>query len=87
MKKVADIGSDAARFAFEGVKIAFSKIDGLQELIDSIMTYPVKDKQKKIYNFFYQQRHGDGLRVKARAREINTCSTIHYPIWSCLGEG
>lgn len=54
MEKVAEIGSEPARFAFEGVIIAFSKIEHLDELIARIVCYPAERKQDNLTRFFGQ---------------------------------
>lgn len=54
LKKVAECGSEPARFAFDGSIVAFSKIDGLQELINQIKTYPRKNKPENIKRFYAQ---------------------------------
>lgn len=54
MEKVADRGSEPARFAFEGSIIAFSKIDGLQKLINNITKYPKEKQRENIRRFFAQ---------------------------------
>ncbi|MFO7445703.1 MAG: nucleotidyltransferase domain-containing protein [Ignavibacteriaceae bacterium] len=54
MKTVAGKGSEPARFAFDGVITAFSKINGLQDVINSITTFPVEKKQDNIYRFSCQ---------------------------------
>jgi predicted nucleotidyltransferase len=51
MKKVAEYGSEPARFAFDGAMPVFSKIDGIQDLIDSITRYPVEKKTENIKRF------------------------------------
>lgn len=43
VKKVAENGSDAARFAFTDGKILFSRIEGLEDLLKKVAVYP-KDK-------------------------------------------
>ncbi|HEX2944421.1 MAG TPA: nucleotidyltransferase domain-containing protein [Clostridia bacterium] len=51
MKKVAESGSEPARFAFDGSKVVFSKIEGIEELIEKIVRYPVERKQENIKRF------------------------------------
>lgn len=51
MKKVAEYGSEPARFAFEGSRLIFSKIDGVKDLIDRIVRYPVEKKTENIKRF------------------------------------
>ncbi len=51
MKKVAEYGSEPARFAFEGSIPVFSRIDGVCELIARITRYPVEKKAENIKRF------------------------------------
>jgi hypothetical protein len=51
MKKVAEYGSEPARFAFEGSIPIFSRIGGVQELIGRITRYPVEKKTENIKRF------------------------------------
>lgn len=54
MRKVAEKGSEPARFAFEGAEIIFSKVDGLKDLLAEITNYPIQEKQKKMEKFYAQ---------------------------------
>ncbi|MGP3777841.1 nucleotidyltransferase domain-containing protein [Halanaerobium saccharolyticum] len=54
MKKVAEKGSEPARFAFEGAEIIFSNFDGLEDLLEDITVYPRAEKQEKIERFYAQ---------------------------------
>lgn len=54
VEKVAEKGSEPARFAFEGAEIIFSKVDGLEELLAEITVYPAAEKQEKIERFYAQ---------------------------------
>ncbi|RCW54615.1 MULTISPECIES: nucleotidyltransferase domain-containing protein [Halanaerobium] len=54
MEKVAERGSEPARFAFEGAEIIFSRIADLAGLLAKITVYPVKEKQDKIERFYAQ---------------------------------
>lgn len=54
IQKIAEMGSEPARYAFEGVVIVFSKIAGLEDLLQSVVRYPVEMKQNKIERFYAQ---------------------------------
>jgi predicted nucleotidyltransferase len=54
MEIVADKGSEAARYAFEGATIIFSKVDGLDRIMERIVKYPIEKKASNIYRFFAQ---------------------------------
>lgn len=54
LNSVAASGSEPARFAFKDARIRFSRIDGLDELIQSITRYPVERKADSIRRFYAQ---------------------------------
>lgn len=54
LKKVAQSGSDPARYAFKDNRILHSKIDGLQELLNKIATYPSRQKDERNRRFTAQ---------------------------------
>lgn len=51
IQRVAAIGSEPARFAFEGAQILFSRIDGLDNIIRAAAAYPVVGRQERIVRF------------------------------------
>ncbi|MCT4542425.1 MAG: nucleotidyltransferase domain-containing protein [Vallitalea sp.] len=54
MEKVALIGSEPAKFAFDGAVILYSKIEGLEELLQKITKYPIEKKEENIKRFYAQ---------------------------------
>jgi hypothetical protein len=52
--QVATRGSDPARYAYQGSRILFSRVDGLTELLLAIGRYPVEHKQQRIERFVAQ---------------------------------
>lgn len=52
--KVIDAGNEATRYSFEGAFAAFSRVEGLEELIQRAQAYPVEQKQEKINRFYGQ---------------------------------
>jgi hypothetical protein len=54
LRDVAERGSDPARFAFQDAFVAFSRVDGLDELIRSIPVYPEAQHQARIMSFCVQ---------------------------------
>jgi predicted nucleotidyltransferase len=54
LKSVAQSGSDPARYAFKDSKILYSKLDGLQELLDKIASYPSHQKDERNRRFAAQ---------------------------------
>lgn len=54
IEKVAEIGSEPARFAFDGAIILYSKVEGLEQLLKKITQYPIERKEDNIKRFFSQ---------------------------------
>jgi hypothetical protein len=52
--KVAQCGSEPARFAFADAQILFSRIDGLEDLLRRITRYPFEGKTERIKRFSAQ---------------------------------
>jgi nucleotidyltransferase-like protein len=52
--QVAARGSDPARYAYQGSRILFSRVEGLAELLTAIVRYPVEQKQERIERFVAQ---------------------------------
>lgn len=54
LKQVLEKGSDPARFAFEGSRVLFSRIEGFEEDIHRIAEYPIAEKAERIQRFHAQ---------------------------------
>ncbi|HYF95190.1 MAG TPA: nucleotidyltransferase domain-containing protein [Symbiobacteriaceae bacterium] len=54
LEDVAERGAEPARAAFVGATIAFSKRDGLEQLIKRICTYPEGEHTAKLESFYAQ---------------------------------
>ncbi len=54
LEAVAERGSDPARFAFQGNRILFSRLDGLEALLERIARFPVGEKDERIRRFAAQ---------------------------------
>lgn len=54
LEKVAQQGSEPARFAFADAQILYSSIDGLAAQLERITRYPVEDKLARIQRFAAQ---------------------------------
>lgn len=54
INKVAEYGSEPAKFAFKDTVVAFSKVEGLQQKIDNASRYPIDQKKDKIGRFYAQ---------------------------------
>jgi hypothetical protein len=67
LKLVAERGSDPARFAFRNNRILFSRLPGLEELLERIVRFPVEEKEERVERFAAQLLawrwyYGEGLR-------------------------
>jgi hypothetical protein len=51
IRLVAARGSEPARFGFEGAKILFSRVEGLEQLLKEVVTYPATQKANRIVKF------------------------------------
>jgi hypothetical protein len=71
LRLVADRGSDPARFAFEGSRILFSRIPGLEALLAAVVRFPVDQKRERIDRFAAQLMawrwyYGEAVRLENR---------------------
>lgn len=77
LNKVAEKGNEPTRAAFDGAFLAYSHIDGLEDLILRIHTYPEEGRENRIKSFYSMafiqnwlmgeaNRH-DNLYTKSRA--------------------
>lgn len=51
VRRVAAQGSEPARFGFDGAKILFSRVEGLEELLKEVVMYPTSQKEARIVKF------------------------------------
>jgi hypothetical protein len=54
LEKVAECGSEPARFAFADTRILFSRINGLDDVLRRVTRYPVEGKIERIKRFSAQ---------------------------------
>lgn len=54
VKQVLEKGSEPARFAFDGCKVLFSRVEGFEEDICIIAQYPLSEKAERIKRFYAQ---------------------------------
>jgi hypothetical protein len=54
VKQVLEKGSDPARFAFEGARVLFSRVERFEEEICRIAAYPIAEKTERIQRFHAQ---------------------------------
>lgn len=54
VRQVLERGSEPARFAFEGSRVLFSRVPGLEEDVGRIAVYPSAEKEARIRRFYAQ---------------------------------
>ena len=54
LKKVAQSGSEPARYAFKDSFVGFSRIEGLEQILNTITAYPVEQKKENMRSFCAQ---------------------------------
>ncbi|WP_310832522.1 nucleotidyltransferase domain-containing protein [Paenibacillus pedocola] len=54
IRKVAEYGSEPARFAFKDAIVSYSRLNGLEELIHTAASYPLDNKEENIQKFYAQ---------------------------------
>lgn len=54
MEKVADYGSEPSKFAFQGAKVLYSKLNELESLLSKTIKYPINNKETNINRFYAQ---------------------------------
>jgi predicted nucleotidyltransferase len=54
VRQVLERGSEPARFAFEGSRVLFSRVDGFEQDIRKISQYPTAEKVERIKRFYAQ---------------------------------
>ncbi|OCT17248.1 hypothetical protein A8709_27335 [Paenibacillus pectinilyticus] len=54
IKKVAESGSEPARFAFKDAIVSYSEINGLEELVKAASRYPIERKNEVLEKFHAQ---------------------------------
>ena len=67
MGEVAGRGSETARFAFDGVTVAWSRVDGLEEAVRAAARYPIEGLADRIRAFhaqleYWQWLYREGVR-------------------------
>ena len=54
LERVASDGSEPARYAFEGSRVLFSHIDGLDDVLARVVRYPLEGRERRIERFAAQ---------------------------------
>ncbi|MEK5029538.1 nucleotidyltransferase domain-containing protein [Paenibacillus sp. FSL M7-1046] len=54
IRKVAEYGSEPAKFAFKDTFLSYSKVEGLEEWIQAASRYPIEKKEDHIKKFYAQ---------------------------------
>jgi len=70
LRLVAERGSDPARYAFDGARVLFSRVGGIETVLADIGRYPVEQKRERIERFTAQLLawrwyHGEALRQQS----------------------
>src|SRR5215468_10586135 len=52
VRRIAECGSEPARYAFKDAQILFSRIDGLEQLVREIPRYPADGKEERLQRFY-----------------------------------
>lgn len=75
LRDVDENGSEVARSAFIGVKVLYSRIDGLKEIVARIPVYPQHEKVEKLKTLY---AHFEGARwFVSEARKRNDPFLLH----------
>ncbi len=78
LQKVAESGSEPARFAFQGAKVLFSRKDSYEDLMLRIVRYPKQDKAERLKRFFAQFEAWNWYVNEARR------SGNYYLLWTAI---
>jgi len=54
IKKVAEFGSEPAKFAFKDAFVSYAKMDGLDQLVADASKYPIERKNENMEKFYTQ---------------------------------
>jgi hypothetical protein len=86
LRRVADHGSDPARFAFQDARILFSNVADLADVLAAIVRYPTGDKAERIERFAAQLlawRWYHGEAVAKRSRYLEVLALQKVVLFSC----
>ena len=61
MREVAERGSETTRFAFDGVTVAWSRVEGLEEVVAAAARYPIDGQADRIRAFHAQLEYWQWL--------------------------
>jgi predicted nucleotidyltransferase len=84
IRDVAERGSETARYAFDGVVVAWSAIDGLEAACAAAARYPIEARDERICAFhaqleYWQWMHREGVRAgNAYARSIAAPNVVLF---------
>lgn len=54
IRKVAELGSEPAKYAFKDAFVTYSKVDGLAEMVQQASSYPIHHKGDNLVKFYAQ---------------------------------
>ncbi len=69
LRAVRAKGSEPARFAFQGARVLFTRLEGLPDLIADIARYPVEEKASRIHRFQAQYQAWSWMAREALKRQ------------------
>ncbi len=84
IRDVAERGSETTRFAFDGVTVAWSRLDGLEEAVDAAARYPMDGLPARIRSFhaqleYWQWLYREGVRSEnAFVREVAAPNVVLF---------
>jgi predicted nucleotidyltransferase len=86
MRRVAEAGSEPARFAFADAEVLFARVDGLDDLLASIVRYPIEGRDDRVDRFVAQlmawQWYFD-QGVDKDSRYLVTLATHKIALFAC----
>lgn len=86
LRQVAAQGSEPARFAFEDAHILFSRVEGLAQLLDDAVRYPIEGRDERVVRFAaqllaWQWYFGEGATKDDRY--LMTLATQKVVLFAC----
>jgi predicted nucleotidyltransferase len=86
LHRVAEAGSEPARFAFADARVLFSRIDGLDALLEQIVRYPLDGRDERVERFSAQMLAWQWYFGEGAARDdryLMTLSTQKVVLFAC----
>ena len=87
IRDVAERGSETTRFAFDGVTVAWSRLDGLEEAVDAAARYPMDGRPTGSAPSTPSSSTGSGCSARASDRTTPSSARSRRPTSSCSRAG